>query len=97
MRFANEEELSRKISVLADLVGFEKFYFTVGGLLHKIGATVGLEPDGVVVHNEDEKIQAGQVLEEKVQESEHHKKRVINPSVGEFCAIMSQIDELNHL
>lgn len=97
MRFASEEQLLRKVSALAELVGTEKFYLKVGGLLHKVGATVGLKPDGVVVRSEAEKIEAGRVLEEKIQECERHKKHVFNPAVGEFFAMMSQIDEFNQV
>lgn len=97
MRFANESDLSRKISALAELVGKEKFYLTVGGLLYIKGATIGLDPDGVVIHDDAEKINARKILEEKVEEAEHHKKHVINPAISEFCSMMSQIDELNYL
>ena len=51
MRFANEREMTRRIDDLAELVGTERFYLTVGKLLHKKSALVGLAPDGIVTHN----------------------------------------------
>jgi hypothetical protein len=97
MRFADEEAMSLKVRELAQLVGQEKFYLTVGNLLHKKGATVGLKPDGVVVRDDAEKISAGRVLEEKVREAESHRRSVINPAIGEFVAMMNQIDELQQV
>jgi hypothetical protein len=97
IRIADEEAMSRKIHEVAQMVGTERFYLTVGGLLHKKGATVGLKPDGVVVRNDAERINAGKILEEKVQESESHKRTVINPAVAEFVAMMGQIDELQQV
>ncbi|MDR2766366.1 MAG: hypothetical protein LBB63_02795, partial [Holosporaceae bacterium] len=70
MRIANEEDMSRKIREVAEMVGTERFYLTVGGLLHKKGALVGLKPDGVVVRSDTERIQADRVLEEKVREAD---------------------------
>jgi hypothetical protein len=93
IRIADEEHLSRKVQELAKLVGTEKFYLTVGGTLYKKGAVVGLRPDGVVVRSDAEKISAGRVLEEKVREVDQHKRRVINPAIGEFVAMMGQVDE----
>ena len=97
MRFANEREMTRRIDELAELVGTERFYLTVGNLLRKKSALVGLAPDGVVTHSENERINAAQVLEEKVQEAHSHKRRVFNPSIGEFFAMMDQVDEFNQL
>jgi hypothetical protein len=97
IRIADEEALSVKVQQLAKIVGTERFYLTVGGLLHKKSAEVGLKPDGVVVRNDAERIQAGRVLEEKVREVESHSRRVINPAVGEFVAMMSQVDEFKQL
>jgi hypothetical protein len=97
MRIADEEAMSRKIREVAEMVGTERFYLTVGGLLHKKGATVGLRPDGVVVRDDAEKITAGRILEEKVREAESHRRSVINPSIAEFTAMMGQIDELQQV
>ena len=97
MRFANEREMTRKIDELAELVGTERFYLTVGNLLRKKSALVGLAPDGVVTHSENERIEAGRVLEEKVAEAHSHKRRVFNPSIGELFEMMDQIDEFNQL
>jgi hypothetical protein len=97
MRFAVEESMSRKIQEVAQMVGQEKFYLIVGNLLHKKGATVGLKPDGVVTRSDAERISAGRVLEERVHEAESHKRTVITPAIGEFVAMMGQIDELQQL
>ena len=97
MRFANEEAMSLKVREVAQMVGQEKFYLTVGRLLHKKGATVGLKPDGVVVRNDAERISAGRTLEERVHEAESHKRTVINPAIGEFVAMMNQVDELQQV
>jgi hypothetical protein len=88
MRIADEEAMSRKIREVAQMVGTERFYLTVGGLLHKKGAMVGLKPDGIVVRNDAERIQAGRVLEEKIHEAESHRRSIINPSVAEFVSMM---------
>jgi hypothetical protein len=97
LRIADEEAMSQKIREVARMVGTERFYLTVGGLLHKKGAMVGLKPDGVVVRSNAERINAGRILEEKVREAESHKRTVINPAIGEFVAMMSQIDELQQV
>ena len=97
MRFVDEETLSEKVREVAQLVGQEKFYLTVGRLLHKIGATVGLQPDGVVVSDDAERINAGQILEEKVREAEHHEQHVFNPSVAELCGMMAEVDAFKQL
>ncbi|MDR2067389.1 MAG: hypothetical protein LBP41_00140, partial [Holosporaceae bacterium] len=97
IRIADEEAMSRKIHEVAEMVGIERFYLTVGGLLHKKSAMVGLKPDGVVVRSDAERIQAGRILEEKVREAESHKRTVINPSIAEFTAMMGQIDELQQV
>jgi hypothetical protein len=97
IRIAEEEALSVKVQELAKIVGEDRFYLTVGGLLYKKGAEVGLKPDGVVARNDAEKITAGQVLEEKVREVESHKRTVINPSISEFMAMMNQIDEFKQV
>jgi hypothetical protein len=97
MRFADEDAMSLKVREIAQMVGQERFYLSVGRLLHKKGATVGLKPDGVVVRNDAERISAGRILEEKVHEAESHHRRVINPAIGEFVAMMNQIDELQQV
>ena len=97
MRFVDEEILSEKVREVAQLVGQEKFYLTVGRLLHKIGATVGLQPDGVVMSDDAERINAGQILEEKVREAEHHERHVFNPSVAELCGMMAEVDAFKQL
>ena len=97
MRFADEDAMSLKVREVAQMVGQEKFYLTVGRLLHKKGATVGLRPDGVVVRNDAERINAGRVLEGKVHEAESHHRTVINPAIGEFVSMMNQIDELQQV
>jgi len=97
IRIADEEVLSLKVRQLASLVGTERFYLTVGKTLYKKSAEVGLKPDGVVTRTADERIQAGRVLEEKVQEIESHKRSVFNPSIAEFVSMMSNIAELNKL
>jgi hypothetical protein len=97
MRFANEDAMSLKVREVAQMVGQERFYLTVGRLLHKKGATVGLKPDGVVVRDDAERIQAGRTLEEKVHEAESHHRTVINPAIGEFVAMMNQVDDLLQL
>jgi hypothetical protein len=97
MRFADEDAMSLKVLEVAQMVGQERFYLTVGGLLHKKGATVGLKPDGVVVRNDAERISAGRTLEERVHEAESHHRTVINPAIGEFVAMMNQVDELKQV
>ena len=38
LRIADEEEITEKVNTLAELVGEEKFYLKVGGLLYQRGA-----------------------------------------------------------
>ncbi len=97
IRFAEEHELSRRVQHLASLVGTEKFYLTVGKLLYKKSAEVGLRPDGVVVKSDAEKISAGKILEEKLSETQEHDRRVVNPCVAEFISMMSEVNELQQL
>lgn len=97
VRFADEEELSRRVQHLASLVGTEKFYLTVGKLLYKKSAEVGLRPDGVVVKSDAEKISAGKILEEKLSETHEHDRRVINPCAAEFINMISEVDALQQL
>ena len=58
LRIADEDEITEKVNTLAELVGEEKFYLKVGGLLYQRGADVGLKPDGLVTKSESEKIKA---------------------------------------
>ena len=62
LRIADEEEITEKVNTLAELVGEEKFYLKVGGVLYQRGADVGLKPDGLVTKSESEKIEAERIL-----------------------------------
>ena len=92
MREAEESSMIRKVNEIAEMVGQERFYLTVGGLLHKIGATVGLIPDGIASRSDAERINAPKIFEEKVQEAEHYERNIFNPSISEFCSMMHEID-----
>ena len=71
-------------------VGTEKFYLKVGGLLYKKGADVGLKPDGLVTKSKAEQIEAKRILSETVPSEHHHKRKVINPSLGVRAQFMTQ-------
>ena len=97
LRIADEEEIIEKVNTLAELVGEEKFYLKVGGLLYQRGADVGLKPDGLVTKSESEKIEAERILNANIPEKHSHKRKVINPTVGELVACMGQIDEFKQI
>ena len=97
LRVAEEEEITKKVNALAGIVGTEKFYLKVGGLLYKKGADVGLKPDGLVTNSKAEQIEAERILSETVPSEHHHKRKVINPSLGELVAAMGQIDEFRNV
>ena len=97
LRIADEEEIIEKVNTLAELVGEEKFYLKVGGLLYQRGADVGLKPDGLVTKSESEKIEAERILNANIPETHSHKRKVINPTVGELVACMGQIDEFKQI
>ena len=97
LRVAEEEEITKKVNALAGIVGTEKFYLKVGGLLYKKGADVGLKPDGLVANSKEEQIEANRILSETVPSEHHHKRKVINPSLGELVAATGQIDEFRSI
>ncbi|ORX43506.1 hypothetical protein BCR36DRAFT_415521 [Piromyces finnis] len=101
-RSVDEKAISKKLDDLAELIGEEKFYLTVGKVLKNKGSLVGLLPDGLAVkktndHNENEHIEAGEIINESVNEYEDHERHVVNPSLSEFFSMMSQIDEYKKL
>ena len=75
----------------------ERFYLKVGGLLYRKGAKVRLKPDGLVVKSGAEKIEAERILSENIPAEHSHKRKVINPSLGELVAAMGQIDEFRNV
>jgi len=96
LRSVDEKTVSKKINYLAELVGEEAFYLTVGKVLHNKGALVGLLPDGVAVKridNDNEHIEASKIINENIKEYENHERQVFNPSLNEFFGMMSQIDD----
>ena len=97
LRIADEEEITEKVNTLAELIGEEKFYLKVGGLLYQKGSEIGLKPDGLVTKTESEKIEAEKILKANIPETHIHKRHVINPTVGELVACMGQIDEFKQV
>jgi hypothetical protein len=66
-------------------------------MLYKKGAEVGLRPDGFVTRPEDEHIEAGKIIDEQIQEVNERNRHVFNPAIGEFVAMMGQIDEFKRI
>ena len=86
MRIAKDEEITKKVNTLAELIGTEKFYLKVGGLLYKKGAEVGLKPDGMVSNSDKERIEAERILSVNIPSEHSRKRKVFNPSLGELMA-----------
>ena len=97
LRIADELEITEKVNQLAQLIGTEKFYLKVAGLLYKKGAEAGLKPDGILTKTDQEKIEALRILSENIPEIHVSKKSVINPSIGELVACMTQVDEFKQV
>jgi hypothetical protein len=97
IRIANQGAVEKKLDEIAQFIGTEKFYLKVGELLYSKGAEIGLRPDGLVTKSDDERIDAGRILREQAQEVHRRRERVINPAIGEFVAMMSQVDAFKHM
>lgn len=96
-RVAEEAEITKKVDALAELVGTEKFYLKVGGVLYKKGAEVGLRPDGLVSNSDAERIEAERILSTNIPSEHSRKRKVFNPSLGELIACIWQVDEFRNI
>jgi hypothetical protein len=56
-----------------------------------------LRPDGVVTQIPQQRLKAGRALTEKVNETHKHKRRVINPCIGEAVAMLGQVEEFKEV
>jgi hypothetical protein len=97
IRVADDSMITRKLDEVACLVGTERFYLKVGEMLYRRGAEVGLRPDGLITKSENEQLEEGKIIDEQIQEVNERSRHVFNPAIGEFVAMMGQIDEFKRI
>ncbi len=92
IRIAKQEILEETIDRLAGVVGTERFYAKITGVLYQRSAEFGLFRDSYAVPTGSENIEGAQRFKEDITLRSKHKTHVINPGIAEVFGAFTQVE-----